>query len=278
MKINLKNKLKNEKIIINCLLIIGIISLLLSMLCEFVIQKYLYFYYNLLHFNYITNVLLGIAGSSIISFICILLPFLDKKETQIKTITSLLGKVYCSYLGIHNGISYKIKQNTLGDNYISDYVFYKNTIELYSHIQELDEEYQKSDIFSSEIDDILKNIKNKLTINIDILQSFFESIIPDRIIKEPNVNVLDKKSAEQLQEQNELYSLLLDKLNSIFHIGDFENTFSCVFDFNSVLNKYMNDSTKKLIEAEEKYLKDTKSINAKFELRKEIINKIGLIN
>lgn len=40
----------------------------------------------------------------------------------------------------------------------------------------------------------------------------------------------------------------------------------------------MNDSTKKLIEAEEKYLKDTKSINAKFELRKEIINKIGLIN
>lgn len=159
MKINLKNKLKNEKIIINCLLIIGIISLLLSILCEFVIQKYLYFYYNLLHFNYITNVLLGIAGSSIISFICILLPFLDKKETQIKTITSLLGKVYCSYLGIYNGISYKIKQNTLGDNYISDYVFYKNTIELYSHIQELDEEYQKSDIFSSEIDDILKNIK-----------------------------------------------------------------------------------------------------------------------
>lgn len=84
MKMKLKKLLRIEKITIFVLIGISIFSFLLSLFIEYILSIFVAEEtLKSFHSDYLVNVVLSVLGSSIISFMAIIFPYINKKKAAI---------------------------------------------------------------------------------------------------------------------------------------------------------------------------------------------------
>lgn len=101
LKINYKNSLKIEYVIIRWLIFISIIAFVLSAILEFLPDLFLINYSITKHFNYYINIMLGVSASAVISLIGLIFPFKTKSDKQINCIIEKLRNIYIQYTEIN---------------------------------------------------------------------------------------------------------------------------------------------------------------------------------
>ena len=255
IKFQYKETINMEKTILRWLAVISSISLISTIFIEFILNKDTTANN---HIVYIENVLLAVSGSSIISFICMIIPHRRKIEDEKNKLYNSLKCIYVEYSKlitfINNNITqedYKYEPFIIKSNRETN----KKTEEL---ITQLNNEYDLSCIESSDIKNIINILNKKICYNLYIMDKFFSTVLlfetknietEDSKAKDENDNIqaYNAKSKIEFNEtyyraKKEYYTYILKETEDIYSYKDFSNLFKSIFKLFSVTNeKLIND-------------------------------------
>ena len=247
MDIKLKGSLRTEKLTLNLLLAVGTIAFCISIVIEFFFQNWMcYTTYHKLHLDYISNVMLGVAGSSMISYISLCFSFINRKNDQINRVLLGLKEIYKDYIALYNRVSYKAASNEKEEDYYLEKTILEKVNKLEKTISDLSAIYGTAEFSSEEIGKIIEVVQDKVTLNLSYIAAFCEfllldliyspeakeqtlkyqnSFLPDSLINgaiemgDVPRNVITKRA------ENECYQFLLETINSNYSIDQLATRF-----------------------------------------------------
>lgn len=225
LKINYKNNLKEEYCVIKWLIGISIIAFMISIIFEFFpvsILKDTKLYFIGVHFNYFTNILLGISASSVISLIGLMFPFKTKRDKQINCIIDKLRNIYIQYIEINYYFYRESTGELKNDTYNSDKIILNNVLNLKNDINDVILEYSTVDFTSEYIEKILDTLDSKLLLCIDVIERFY-------LITIKSSNDEDDDKEKDIIEKNaeqDYFKVLYKTLDSIVQLNEFKSIFS----------------------------------------------------
>lgn len=167
-----KGALKKEAKVLQALLIASISALCISFLLEFQFN-------NIPHYQYYSNIALGVSGSAIISVIVIYIPYRDKKKSQIDSI----GKCLHLSMLLHKRILIELTKTILvvespkdietkAYSILQDANIIKRQIEKANHLYD-----HKVEFKSLSIKAIITYFNNGLTKSMYYCESFCNTLI-----------------------------------------------------------------------------------------------------
>lgn len=204
MKCKFKGTLKTEYTTITILLVVCLCSLLVSLFIEFILNVFIkYEICQKLHFEYVNNVMLGIAASAAISYLSLLFPFLHRKNEQISSITNKLDEIYSQYTQIYTTILLSSNGKNKLDDYSKEYDLLKLCNELNENIVNVKSLYRKSQFTSKDMEKNINMLENNLKINLSMIKEFCnfflrETIASEKINNITNTMTFENKSLEQI--------------------------------------------------------------------------------
>ena len=247
MNIKLKGRLQTEKITLNVLLAVGIIAFCISLVIEFLLQSWMcYSTYHKLHLNYISNVMLGVAGSSVISYISLLFPFVNKKTEQINSVLLELRGISRDYKDLYNSVYHKANSNEKEDKYFFEKSILEKVDKLNKTISGVSTMYDDSEFSSERMRQIIVILQRKVMHNLSYIATFCEMLLLDLIyspeVKKQSLEYQDffwpdaliKKQIEDgdvprsvitKRAENECYQFLLKTIDSNFSIEQVDTLF-----------------------------------------------------
>ncbi len=225
MKVKGKDIVRVEQITCRFLLLISVIAFGLCLIIEYFLPLFVDEYYcDFLHLDFLKNVMLGISGSAIVSFVCIIFPYLKKRNEFISRISVQIKSIYSTYSNIY----YKLNcfYPVCLDTYSIEIDLYKDTQEFTKKLKELIIEYRNSDWTSKSIDRLINMLNFVAITNIYIIQKSVLNMVP----KEYRNNLLEipielKKNIGLKRAEKEICALLLEKINEILDRKSFEKFF-----------------------------------------------------
>lgn len=159
MKIKGKGLVRMEQLTCRVLLLVSVISFTLCFVMEYFFPLWIGDYYcRLIHLEFLKNVMLGITGSAIISFVCVIFPYLKKKNDFLKTLLSQIETLLSTYLAINACLN----QNRLFpldgtqdniDTYEFEIRMYKASQDLLNKIDAFASQYRRHEWSIRELDD-----------------------------------------------------------------------------------------------------------------------------
>lgn len=182
MKIKLKGSLQTEKTTLNVLLAVGIIAFFISLIIEIPIQKWMCsLIYRKLHLAYISNVMLGAAASSVISYISLYFSFINKKNNQINSVVIILREIYEDYKNIYITVRYKATSNEKENKYYLEKHILERVKKLEKKISSVSAMYENSEFSSESISKIIAVLQNEVECNLSYITTFCETLLLDLI-------------------------------------------------------------------------------------------------
>lgn len=232
MRIKGKGVLRTEQITCRVLVFISAIAFALCIVMEYCFPLFINdFYCELLHLDFLKNVMLGISGSSIISFICIIFPYLKKRKDFTMTISSHIESIFLCYLDIYNDlVSVSTRDIVIKKDDVDTYGF---ELKLYKAAQELLEklnlfvvDYMNSDWLSQDVDNLIRFLKRNIEINLNAIKCAMSCMVPE----EYNNNPLDisedlKKDFVIKRSEKDVSILILKEMNEILKLEEFKQYF-----------------------------------------------------
>lgn len=221
IKVKLKNGLKNERKVIITLAIISVVSLLISLIVEMFSDPS-----EPTHWDYIKNILLGASGSSIISFVCLILPYNRNRDSQVKNIKIQLTDIYSFYISK----LFYFERLSNGE-YVSDFLFqdikiYKDIDKVLKKISNVIYEYKTADFYSDDISNIINMLNSDMQEWLLIIKQFYTVVLPGKTEDESeNVSYNMEKEPQYLIQERECFTVLLNSLNQILSEVDIEELF-----------------------------------------------------
>lgn len=267
MNIKLKGSLRTEKITLNVLLAVGIIAFCISIVIEFLFQNWMcYSTYHKLHLDYMSNVMLGVAGSSVISYISLCFPFINKKNDQINRMFLVLRGIYKDYKDLYNSVYYKATSNEKEEKYYLEKTILEKVNKLEKTISDASTMYYTSEFSSENIDQAIKILQHEVVLNLSYIAAFCEVLLLDLIYspkaKEQSSKYQDSFWPDVLingdiegdvprdvitkRAENECYQFLLKTINSNYSIDQIDTLFKSLgieFGFGDVaatINKLLD--------------------------------------
>ncbi len=268
----IKGTLKMERNIIVTLLIISIATLCASACIEFVVQAFISEYcYTELHLAFVTNVMLGIAGSATISLLCLIFPYLEKKNSQEAKIVNLVRKVYCDYARLITTISSNFAREETDNSYIGESQLKRDTQQLSQSIVQLCDQYGQMEITSDGIDQIVAKADN-ITALTEVVDHFLVLLMTDTTNSNSvEDDALKKKKNFDVEENRELYLLLFKEMDDIISQDSMANMFKKYISPNEALVVNLKRSTKDLLGAIQVREMSDKTARARIKIGLEIM-------
>lgn len=275
MKIKLKGELKTEQVALKVLCAVGIITFCLSLLVEFIIKHFICkAMYQSFHFDYISNILLGITGSSVISYLSLIFQHRGRRNIQETNIASILTKICTDYTSIYDIIYYKANTTILENDYHLEKMLLENANNLGKLIDEANILYQNSDFTSYDIENIFNVLQNHIAFNLTSIKEFCVMIFSYNAEHNENTtnsffNIEDINRAIITRAEREYYQFLLKLMEDKYSIDDFSVMFSKIGIKNELSTYVMNslkdtlDKTYALHRLEEEFKAHT-AIRMKF--------------
>lgn len=255
--IKLKNSLKDEQKVIIALVVISVVSLILSFIIE------LFSDYNTpLYWNYIKNILFGLSGSAIISFIIAILPFNRNKKTQINSIIVQLKDIYKFYLTTYSYFKGLSNGEDRGDTYSADIKIF-NEIDIISEkITNVIAEYKFSDLSSDSISNISKLLADKMRIYLDSIKKVYKFILPEKVLNGEYDTFQDiKKDYQYKIKQKDYFAMLIEILDEILPEEEIKDLFLAIgVSGFQVANDNLSNSLEDIAESIERFKKEEKSL------------------
>ncbi len=256
--IKLKNSLKDEQKVIIALITVSAISLLFSLIIEL--------FSNCdtpLYWNYIKNILFGLSGSAIISFICAILPFNRNKKTQINSIVVKLKDIYSFYLTTYVYLKKLSNGEELSDTYSTDIKIFKDIDMITEKISSVIDEYEYLDFYSDSISSINQLLEDKMRIYLNSIKKVYIFILPEKIMKGEYDTFDDiKKDYQYKMKQKDCFAMLIEVLDEILPKEEIEKLFLSIgvsrfqIENNNLIHSFEN-----IVGSIEKFQKEDKSIN-----------------
>ncbi len=246
---NLKGSLKLEQQVIMILSIISMGTLLLSIILEYIYPIFiLQHVLTELHVQFTINVLLGISCSSVISLICILIPFLCNKKKQEDMLFILIKKLFFYYETLITSITQTIKVDKNDKTYLGEIVLYRQAIKLERTILDLKGKYEESDIILNEIESIVGNAHSVFLPIVGIIKNFIFFVIPQEYATDLEAIPLDKIKPDFMLEKNkELYDELFSSLEEFKPCEEIRAMFNDVININSATMEMFKESSQNLL-------------------------------
>lgn len=278
MKIQLRKTLKNEQITLRVLLIIGILAFAFSLILEICIKPSICkSLLETLHIDYINNIMLGITGSSIISYLSLVFTFNYRKNMQIDSIVFMLKQIYSQYLEIYLSILNKSNTEKKTDNYFFEETLFSKVNILLRKIDEENELYSTSDFTSDVIEKINEVLEQKLTLNLLAVKEFCSfMLLQENNISENEADFLFRQSKLKdiitKRAERDCYGTLLEIIESIYTLKSLGEMFSKI-NPEDKLYEYNIEKFKDIGND----LKDLRYLEMAFAVRIKITNEITKI-
>lgn len=268
----LKGTLKMERTTILTLLIISISALCVGVFIEFVLQTLISAEdYTNLHLVFITNVVLGIAGSATISLLCLIFPYLEKKNSQETRIVNLVRKVYCDYARLITTILSNFARDETDDSYIGEFQVKRDKQQLSESIVLLRDQYRLMEVSCDGIDQIIAEADSIITLT-EIVDYFLFHVMPDDTdLESIEDEVLKKKKYFDIEENQELYLLLLKIMEEIISQDLMKKLFEKYITHNEALAVNLRSSTQELLSAIRVKGITDKTVHARMKIGLEIM-------
>lgn len=215
MKVKGKDIVRVEQITCRALLLISIIAFGSCLIIEYFLPLLVDEYYcEFLHLDFLKNIMLGISGSAIVSFVCIIFPYLKKRNEFISGISVQIKSIYSTYYNICHKLNYFYPVDP--DTYSFEIDLYKNAQEFSKKLKELIIEYSNSDWTSKSIDKLIEMLNFITVTNICTIQKSVLNMVP----REYRNNLLEipielKKEIDLKRAEKEICALLFEKINEI---------------------------------------------------------------
>ncbi|MCM1061232.1 MAG: hypothetical protein NC452_13225 [Eubacterium sp.] len=234
MKIKGKGVLRTEQITCRVLVFISAIAFALCIVMEYCFPFFINdFYSEFFHLDFLKNVMLGISGSSIISFICIIFPYLEKRNKIIKKIYSQISSIFVCYLNIYEQIGEEIKKDN-AETYGFEIKLYKATQELLEKIDLFKIDYSKFDWSSKDIDHFIYFLTDDVVTNLKAVKHMVSFIVPKEYSNNPleisedlKKDIILKRSEKDIRDfimNNKNEILEMEKIKKIFKKFNLEET------------------------------------------------------
>lgn len=268
----LKGTLKMERNTIVTLLIISISALGAGVIIEFGLQALLSTEcFDGLHCDFITNVMLGIAGSATISLFCLVFPYLEKKNSQESKVLYLVRKVYCDYAKLIATILSNFAREETDDSYIGEFQAKRDTQQLSESIVQLCDQYGQIEVSSDGVDQIVAEADSIIALT-EVVDHFLFHVMPDATdFESVEDEVLKKKKHFDIEENQELYLLLLIAMDDIISQDSMKNLFNKYISHNDALVVNLKRSTNDLLGAVRVKGISDKTVRARLKIGLEIM-------
>lgn len=269
LNVKVKNSLKTELKVIKILISISIIAFALSIVIEFLITSP----NTPTHWDYLNNILLGVSGSSIISFLCLLFPYLRNKSNQINYITNTLKEIYVFYLEKH----FYFKRLSNGENpsetYAVDLIIYEEIDVIIEKVNSVIEKYNTADFYSDEFEEIKKMLETKMLNVLTAIKRLYIFILP-KDIRDCGFGLShDKEKDYQYKlKQQDYFNLLIETIDNILSEENIKILFSKIniSDFD-VINEHLRNQISNVFESKD-ILDEKIESNAHLEKMSLLIN------
>lgn len=232
MKIKGKGIVRIEQITCRALLLISVIAFGLCLVMEYFFPLWMDEYYcEFMHLDFLKNIMLGISGSAIISFICTIFPYLKKRNDFINKVLSQIKSIFLCYLDINNDlVSVNSRDIVLKKD---DENTYRFEIELYEAAQELLKkidsfviDYEGYDWSSRDINNLIDFLHGDVSTNIGVIKFVVLCLLPEKYSNNPLEISKDlKKDIILKRSEKEIYNLTLKKMNEILNVKKFKKYF-----------------------------------------------------
>lgn len=267
--IKLKNSLKDEQKVLIALIIISAVSLIFSLIIE------LFSNYNTpLYWNYIKNILFGLSGSAIISFIIAILPFNRNKKTQINSIRVQLIDIYKFYLITYSYLKGLSNGENRSNTYSADIKIFHEIDVISKKITNVIEEYKYSDLSSDSISNISKLLDDKMRRYLDAIKKVYKFILPEKILNREYDTFQDVKKDYQYKiKQKDYFAMLIEILDEILPEAEIRDLFMAIgVSGFRVANDNLINSLEDIVESINRLQKEEKSLHLSLKISSSLIN------
>lgn len=223
-----KGSVRAEQITCRVLLIVSISAFLLSLIIEFAADIFLNAeLYQLLHLEYIKNVMLGLCGSAIISLVSIVFPYLNKAEKTTQKLKSILREIYDLISRIYifvrkNSSENNIDKKERNDSFNDEINLLKDSDALLNKLKEFEAEYNDSDFTFDEINDIINNFFESIKLYADIVNGAMREVLPSKYY---NATIIEtyysKRDISVIRAQEEIYNIILEEIKEEIDLEKF---------------------------------------------------------
>lgn len=263
--------LKLEFSVVKILAVVSVMFFSLSILIEYVFP--IFIENSLLvkmHHQFIVNVLLGIAGSSSISFLCLFIPFLSKKQNQQTKLILQVKEVFLIYAKIYQIIKSECQKS---DNEIlstTEYSLLSFSEKLKESSKSLIDMYNEFDICSKSIEKIIECIETSFFPLVEIVGIFSEIVLSNKDGKKDESVFVGLTGDLEKEKRIMLFQQLLCSLESIKSYSEVIALSSAYIKIENLNFEVLRDDSKKILDGMKKIIFEQKNYNKKMEFLSRI--------
>jgi len=263
--------LKLEFSVVKILAIVSIVVFVSSILIEYAFP--IFIENSLLvnmHHQFIVNVLLGIAGSSSISFLCLLIPFLAKKQNQQTKLIFQVKEVFFIYAKIYQIIKSQCQEPEEENLCSAEETVLRCSEKLKQSSQTLIDMYNEFDICSMSIEKIIECIETDFFPLIEIVKIFAEMVLSNKDGKKGESVFVGLTGDLEKEKRIMLFQQLLCSLEKIKPYSEIIALGSAYIKTENLNFEVLRDDSKKILDGMEKIIFEQKNYNKKMEFLSRI--------
>lgn len=263
--------LKLEFSVVKILAIVSIVVFVLSILIEYAFP--IFIENSLLvnmHHQFIVNVLLGIAGSSSISFLCLLIPFLAKKQNQQTKLVLQIKEMFLIYAKIYQIIKSQCQEPEEENLCSAEETVLRCSEKLKQSSQTLIDMYNEFDICSMSIEKIIECIETVFFPLIEIVEIFAEMVLSNKDGKKDESVFVVLTGDLEKEKRIMLFQQLLCSLESIKSYSEVIALSSAYIKIENLNFEVLRDDSKKILDGMKKIIFEQKNYNKKMEFLSRI--------
>lgn len=264
--LQLKGALKLEKKTIRILLFISMFALSLSVVIQYVFPMYVAKeILELIHYEFIINVLLGVAGSASISLICIWIPFLTKKEVHQNRLILAVKDLFYNYKEMRVAILSNSNRDISDTTFLGELTLIKHAQTLEKSARKLLSEYGDYDITCESLEKVVDSVNTVFIPIVEMISDFIKIILP-----QDHNGFQDlfgrKKEDFDINENKELYIELISSMDEIMPYEEIVKLFSDYVDHKFAAIEIFQKGTNDFLENIQLYNDQTRISLIKMEL------------
>jgi len=271
--LRIKGVLKLESQVIKTLKIICISTFLLSVAIQYIIPMFFATpTLEVINYQFIINVLLGIACSALISLVVLWIPFVSKKENQHTKLIALVKRVFFDYEKLLAVIDCNADRNDKENTYLGEFLLINATKKLEQDSNNLICEYEKSDVMSKNIEKIIDGVDEFLIPTTQVVSKFFDLIMPKEYKDNPDDVFFVKINKNFDKEENvSLYNQLSLSLGEILPSEHLFNLFSDYIAPSQAEFEMLKNDTQEQLEKIKKHTKQKRVFSIQNKLFIEVM-------
>lgn len=242
LDIRVTKTLKTEQNTLRILLATCITAVIFSILLEY-IGKFLICNQTqqVIHIDYLINIMLGLSASAFISFVSLVFPYLHRKNEKIIEIKTRMKHIIYLYFDILFSV-YSVSQEK--DVISKDFHYEKMMIDdinnLKKEIDELIVACKNSEIASDKINRIISTLNREIKNNLSTISVFCSYLFLFNLTTDPDDDMLDivseiEKSTDIKEAEIACYKFLYKTIEQNFSFHKLTDLYETLFDKEEII-------------------------------------------